>query len=91
MTTPSKGKQLAAQVRAAREKLEAKYRRPCKEFKGSFEIHITREEVYARLGKQFGIPPNEIDRYFTFSRSCTHPWSAGACKDCPSVDHLFMP
>jgi len=87
-----KGKQFAAKVRAAGDALQAKHRRPSKEFPGGYEV-LPNEKLYAILGKQFGLPAHQIGRYFTYSRNgiCTHPWSAGACKDCPRVDHLLMP
>jgi hypothetical protein len=82
-------KQFVANVRAYKEKLEAKHSRP---YAGGREILISSEEVHKQISDKFGIvPSHEVSRYFTYSRSCTHPWSAGACKDCPEVDHLRIP
>jgi len=83
-----KGKQFAAKVRAASDALEAKHRRPSKEFPGSYEV-LPPAKRDVILGKQFGLPAHQISRYFTYARYCDHPWSAGACKDCPRVDHLL--
>jgi hypothetical protein len=81
-------KQFVAKVRAFKETLEKKHSRP---YQGGREILITRDELYAAVEKKFSIPRDQVSYYFTWSRSCTHPWSKGACENCPPVDHLYVP
>lgn len=77
-------KQFVAEVRAYSESLEKKYQRP---YKGGY-LMPERDKIYRLISKKFGVPVDALVAYFTFARYCTHPWSAGACEDCPSVDHL---
>ena len=43
----------------------------------------SRKDTYKYLSKLFGMPTHEVSYFFTYSRFCEHPWSAGACDDCP--------
>lgn len=70
---------LGAKIRAAEEAFVKKHRR---KYGGGWEIP-SREDTYAYLSKLFGLPPHEISYFFTYSCYCDHPWSAGACPDCP--------
>lgn len=45
-------------------------------------------EVHAAVADQLGERVEAIRCCMTYSRSCTHSWSAGACGDCPSADHI---
>lgn len=73
--------QLGAEIRAYAEVQEKKHSRP---YMGGRLMLLSQEKLYAKVAKKFGLPYNEVSRYFTWSRSCTHPWSAGACEDCPT-------
>jgi len=72
---------LGAKIRAEKEKYEAKVRR---RVSGGWEFAKGhRERLYAHLAKKFGMDPNDVQYFLTWSRSCDHPWSAGACPMCP--------
>lgn len=70
---------LGAKVRAAEEAWTLKHQKPCG---GGFLVPL-REERDRYLSRKFGMPPHRISYFLTWSRTCTHPWSEGACEDCP--------
>ena len=71
---PTFNQRLAAKVRALEPKLEYWYPK--------------REECYAAIARELGLPKDSISYCFSYSRKCTHPWSDGACKDCPFAEHI---
>ncbi len=85
MSTPSPRQVFGCKVRAAREAYEHQHRNP---LGGGWELP-SREETYAYLAAEFGpttefgLSTHELSLFFTYSRACTHPWSAGACSKCP--------
>ena len=79
MSTPSPRQVLGCKVRAAAEAYEHQRRKP---LGGGWEVP-SREETYAYLTAEFGLSAHELSPFFTYSRTCTHPWSAGACPKCP--------
>jgi hypothetical protein len=70
---------LGAKIRAAEEEFVVANAKP---YGGGF-IVPSREEKLQYLSNVFGISTTEISYFLTWSRSCTHPWSAGACEKCP--------
>jgi hypothetical protein len=71
---------VGAKIRAADEEYINKHRKP---LGGGYEVPSNKER-YEYLAKKFGLPVTEISYFMTYSRQCTHPWSAGACPQCPS-------
>jgi len=72
---------LGAEIRAEVERFEKKIRRRCA---GGWELpanYRTRRD--AHIAKMFSIAPSAVQFFMTWSRACTHPWSAGACPLCP--------
>lgn len=76
---PTERQILGAKIRAASEDFERAHRKP---YRGGFEIP-NREQRLRHLSGLFEIPPHEISIFLTWSRTCTHPWSSGACEKCP--------
>jgi len=76
---PSEKQILGCKIRAAEEAFYKKHRKP---YEGGW-IVPDNEKKYKHLSKLFGMPPHEISYFLTYSRSCTHSWSEGACADCP--------
>ena len=85
MSEPSPRQVLGCKVRAAAEAYEHQRRKP---LGGGWELP-SRQETYAYLTAEFGpttefgLSTHELSLFFTYSRACTHPWSAGACPKCP--------
>ena len=84
MNAPTSGQVIAARVRAAVEAYEKKHRKPCE---GGWEVP-PRETMYRAVAKETGVRVGAISFCLTYSRSCTHSWSEGACPRCPSADHI---
>ena len=81
---PTERQILGAKIRAAEEEWHLKTRKPYGSKKNpSGWIIPPREERDLYLAEMFGLDPQDISPFFTYSRSCTHPWSAGACDKCP--------
>lgn len=81
---PTEAQILAAKVRAA---AEAFYLRTRRRHYGGF-IVPSNDECYEAVSKETGVCKTAISFCLTFSRSCTHPWSDGACSKCPPADHI---
>ena len=77
--SPTPRQILGAKIRAAAEAWEIKHRR--KEAGGW--ILPEREKRDRYLARKFSLPVSEIPYFMTWSRTCTHPWSDGACPLCP--------
>lgn len=86
---PTVNQKFAAAVRAFHEKKLKKTERPVKGFKDCFEIDP--EKAKKKTAGKFGLTPSEVSYFLTFSRNCDHPWSQGACDECPPADHLPVP
>ena len=71
---------LGCKVRAEEERYVNARRKP---LAGGFEVP-PRSQVREHLSGVFGLSAVELSYYFTFTRTCRHPWSAGACPLCPS-------
>lgn len=78
---PTERQILGAKIRAANDAYVKARRKPCA---GGYEVP-SNQDRYRYLAKKFGMAPHEISHYFTFTRYCEHPWSKGACNDCPDV------
>lgn len=78
-TVPNERQILGAKIRAEAECFYIKKRRP---YQGGYLVP-PKEDLYNHLAKIFKRTPLDISYYMTYSRSCTHPWSDGACPDCP--------
>jgi len=77
---------LGAEIRAAEEQYVIKHRVA---HKGGWIVPC-REEVHEYLSEIFGIPAERIKFFFTYSRQCNHPWSEGACEECPKHDSFSL-
>jgi hypothetical protein len=75
---PSEAQVLAAAIRLERQRYEEKHRIPCS---GGWLVP-SNKEVYKHLSEVFGLEPNKLSFYFTYSRTCTHSWET-ACHLCP--------
>ena len=71
---------LGARIRAERERYVKRLRKPYPE--GGW-IVPSQEKVHKHLSNKFGLDVEEVRSYLTYSRSCSHPWSEGACEQCP--------
>ena len=81
LSAPTERQILGAKVRAEAEKYKAKHR---KKVPGGWEFPVGYDERRnAHLARKFDLPVHEIPYFMTWSRSCTHPWSEGACHLCP--------
>lgn len=79
---PTERQILGAKVRAEAEKYEAKNRKKVRG--GGWELPAGyREKRNEHLARKFNLDPHEARRFLTWSRSCTHSWSEGACHLCP--------
>ena len=76
---PTERQLLGSQIRAAEEAWTLRHRKP---YMGGFLVP-PREEKYRYLSEEFGLSPYEISYFLVWSRSCSHPWSDGACEGCP--------
>lgn len=76
---PSEKQILGAKIRAEEEAFYLANRKP---YKGGWDIPPATEKL-AHLSRIFEMPPHEISYFLTWSRSCTHKWSDGACIECP--------
>ena len=79
MKKPSERQVLAAKIRACEEEYERKHRKPSG---GGYEVPSNKDR-YKYLSKKFGMSPVDVSYYFTYSRTCSHKWSEGACFECP--------
>jgi hypothetical protein len=78
---PTERQILGAKVRAEAEKYEAKNRKKVRE---GWELPAGYwKKRDAHLAQKFNLDPREASRFLTWSRSCTHSWSEGACHLCP--------
>ena len=77
--SPSPAQIFAARVRAAAEAYTEKKKKP---LGGGFSVP-PRKEVYAHVSREVGVAEQNVGFFLTYSRQCTHPWSAGACHLCP--------
>ncbi len=85
---PTETQILGAKIMVAREAYEAKHRKPYMGKPSNGWIYPPRENVYRHLSKLFGLMPRTLSYFMTYSRSCEHPWSKGACDKCPAWDHF---
>lgn len=76
---PTERQVLGAKIRAAEEAFVLKHRKPCA---GGFNVP-SRKAVYGHLAKMFQMSSVEVSYFLSYSRSCTHKWSEGACVGCP--------
>lgn len=76
---PTERQILGAKIRAENERYVLKNRKP---YRGGYEVP-GRQKISAHLAKTFRMPAEKVSYFLTWSRSCTHPWSAGACDACP--------
>lgn len=79
---PSEKQILGARIRAANEAYVLANRKPYNGQRGSWVVPSS-EERNRYLSEMFDMPPREVSYYLTYSRSCTHAWSEGACDRCP--------
>jgi len=77
---PTANQILGAKIRAEAERYKAKHSKP---YMGGYEVPSNKETL-SHLSNVFGLSTHEISLYLTYSRQCTHPWSAGACSECPT-------
>lgn len=84
MKTPNELQVRAANIRA---EVEAYYDKHKKPYGGGFVVP-DKETVYSAVASKLGESVRAVEFCMTYSRSCTHEWSEGACPDCPSVDHI---
>jgi len=77
---PTANQILGAEIRAAQEAWFKRNRRP---YRGGGYTVPSRARELAFLGRKFGMTPVAVSYFLTYSRECTHPWSAGACDRCP--------
>jgi hypothetical protein len=78
--TISHEQKLGALIRAEAEAFILARRKKCG---GGYEVP-SRDTVEKHLSARFNIPQHKVSFYQTYSRSCSHPWSAGACPKCPT-------
>jgi hypothetical protein len=86
---PTKSQIFGAKVRSDREAYERKHSKP---YKGG-RLVPSRGNVLKYLSEKYNICPIELERLFTYSRECTHPWNEGACPRCPDIPvsgYLYM-
>jgi hypothetical protein len=76
---PTERQILGAKIRAEKDRYVRKHQKP---HMGGYLVPEN-AEVDEHLAKKFGLPTLEIRYFMTWSRRCDHPWSAGACDDCP--------
>jgi hypothetical protein len=76
---PTSNQILGARIRAEQERYWAQHRKP---YMGGY-TGPSREVTLAHLSRVFGLTPHEVSGHLTYSRQCTHPWSDGACEQCP--------
>lgn len=81
---PDEFQKRAAKVRAVSEAYYKKHRKP---YLGGYLVPSS-EKVYKVIAKITGETVRAVNFCMTYSRSCAHPWSKGACADCPSADHI---
>ncbi len=84
MPKPDEYQVRAAKVRAAIEAYEKKHRKP---YAGGWE-YPTSEKIYKAVAKITGESVYAISFITTYSRTCEHPWSKGACPKCPDASHI---
>jgi len=79
MSKPNERQVLGAKIRAEAERYVKERRKP---FAGGWS-GPSQKEVQAHLATVLRMDPQEVSRYLTWSRYCTHAWSDGACPQCP--------
>lgn len=76
---PTERQILGCKIRAALEEFHEARKKP----EGGGFLLPSRKERDEYLSEMFGMPPVEIRYFLTYSCKCDHPWSDGACDDCP--------
>ena len=84
---PTERQVLGAKILAAKEAFVDQHKKPWGKGGGGWLVPST-EDRYAYLSEKFGLMPRTLSFFMTYSRSCEHPWSEGACAKCPAWDHF---
>jgi len=84
MKKPTHSQILAAKVRAAVDAYVKKHRKP---HMGGYLVP-NRDTIYSAVSKKLGVRKEAISVCMSYSRYCDHPWSRGACSECPPAEHI---